>query len=49
MEDPRDEQDGYVPSLYEHLHLTGQEDRTFSFEEVIAIRSRLTGPTGNAG
>ncbi|GGL51537.1 hypothetical protein [Planomonospora parontospora] len=43
MEYPRDDQDGYVPSLHEHLQLTGSEDRVFSFEEVIAVRIRLTG------
>ncbi|MGV9310347.1 hypothetical protein ACWENQ_40960 [Nonomuraea sp. NPDC004354] len=32
-----------MPSLHEHLQLTGGEDRPFSFEEVIAVRSRLTG------
>ncbi|GGT04502.1 hypothetical protein GCM10010156_72870 [Planobispora rosea] len=35
----------YVPNLHEHLQLTGAEERTFSFEEVIAVRDRLTGTT----
>ncbi|MEU5869599.1 hypothetical protein ABZ815_51140 [Nonomuraea sp. NPDC047529] len=43
MEHPRDDQEGYVPSLHDHLQLTGSEARTFSFEEVIAVRARLTG------
>ncbi|WP_157254794.1 hypothetical protein [Nonomuraea typhae] len=32
-----------MPSLHEHFHLVGHEDRTFSFEEVIAVRNRLAG------
>jgi hypothetical protein len=43
VEHPRDDQEGYVPSLHEHLQLTGGEDRTFSLKEVIAVRARSTG------
>ncbi|MFF0870173.1 hypothetical protein ACFYUV_51080 [Nonomuraea sp. NPDC003560] len=42
MEQARDDREGYLPSLLEHLQLTGSEDRTSPSEEVIAARARLT-------